>query len=77
MEHENWRKTNKRARIFILAPMTNALAIEYEGEQIARNIMSNREKDTGDVSLIKVLSLVNHFLSTKVNEGASINEHVN
>ena len=29
------------------------------------------------MSLVKVLSLVNHFLSTKMNEGASVNEHIN
>ena len=57
--------------------MTDSLAAEYEGEQIARKIMGKLEKDFGDVSLVKVLSLVNCFLSTKMNEGASVNEHIN
>uniref|UniRef100_A0A0A9DNL4 Retrovirus-related Pol polyprotein from transposon TNT 1-94 n=1 Tax=Arundo donax TaxID=35708 RepID=A0A0A9DNL4_ARUDO len=77
IEHESWAKDNKRARIFILGSMIDALAAEYEGERIAGNIMSNLKKDFGDVSLIKVLSLVNRFLSTKMNEGASVNEHIN
>ena len=70
-------KDNKRARIFILGSMTDSLAAEYEGEQIARKIMGKLEKDFGDVSLVKVLSLVNRFLSTKMNEGTSVMEHIN
>ena len=70
-------KDNIRARIFILGSMTDSLAAEYEGEQIARKIMGKLEKDFGDVSLVKVLSLVNRFLSTKMNEGTSVMEHIN
>ena len=77
LEYEAWAKDNKRAHIFILGSMTDSLAAEYEGEQIARKIMGKLEKDFGDVSLVKVLSLVNRFLSTKMNEGASVNEHIN
>ena len=77
LEYKAWAKDNKRARIFILGSMTDSLAAEYEGEQIARKIMGKLEKDFGDVSLVKVLSLVNRFLSTKMNEGASVNEHIN
>ena len=57
--------------------MTDSLSAEYEGEQIARKIMGKLEKDFGDVSLVKVLSLVNHFLSTNMNEGASVNDNIN
>jgi len=39
--------------------------------------MGKLEKDFGDVSLVKVLSLVNRFLSTKMNEGTSVMEHIN
>ena len=77
LEYEAWAKDNKRARIFILGSMTDSLAAEYEGEQIARKIMGKLEKDFGDVSLVKVLSLVNRFLSIKMNEGAFVNEHIN
>lgn len=77
LEYEAWAKDNKRARIFMLGSMTDTLAAEYESEQIARKIMGKLEKDFGDVSLVKVLSLVNCFLSTKMNEGASVNEHIN
>ena len=61
----------------MLGFMTDSLAAEYEGEQIAGKIMGKLEKDFGDVSLVKVLSLVNRFLSTRMNEGASVNEHIN
>ena len=77
LEHETCAKDNKRAHIFMLGSMTDSLVAEYESEQIARKIMGKLEKDFGDVSLVKVLSLVNHFLSTKMNEGASVNEHIN
>ena len=44
LEYEAWAKDNKRARIFILGSMTDSLAAEYEGEQIARKIMGKLEK---------------------------------
>ena len=62
LEYEAWAKDNKKARIFMLGSMTDSLAAEYEGEQIARKIMGKLEKDFGDVSLVKVLSLVNRSL---------------
>jgi hypothetical protein len=57
--------------------MTDSLAAEYEGERNAKKLMSRLEKDFGDVSLVKVLSLVNRFLSMKMSEGTSVNEHIN
>uniref|UniRef100_A0A0D9V2E6 CCHC-type domain-containing protein n=1 Tax=Leersia perrieri TaxID=77586 RepID=A0A0D9V2E6_9ORYZ len=75
--YATWTKNNKRARIFILGSMTDSLAAEYEGEQSARKIMRTLEKDFGEVSLVKVLSLVNRFLSTKMNHGDSVNQHLN
>ncbi|WVZ89020.1 hypothetical protein U9M48_035482 [Paspalum notatum var. saurae] len=39
--------------------------------------MGRLEKDFGDVSLVKVHSLVNRFLSTKMCEGNFVNEHIN
>ena len=77
LEHEAWTKDNKRARIFMLGSMTDSLVAEYESEQIARKIMGKLEKDFGDVSLVKVLNLVNRFFSTKMNEGVSVNDHIN
>src|SRR6185312_1413223 len=74
---EAWAMDNKRARIFIVGSMTDSLAAEYEGEQIAKKIMGKVEKDFGDVSLVKVLGLVNRFISTKMSEGGSVNEHIN
>lgn len=76
-EYENWTRDNKRARIFMLGSMTDSLAAEYEGERNARKIMRNLEQDFGEVSLIKVLNLVNRFLSIKMYDGTSINEHLN
>jgi hypothetical protein len=44
---------------------------------VARKILGKLEKYFGDVSLVKMLNLVNHFLSTKMGEGSSVNEHIN
>ena len=77
LEYENWAKDNKKARVFMLGSMSDSLAAEYESERNAQKIMGRLEKDFGDISLVKVLSLVNRFLSTKMNEGASVNEHIN
>ena len=60
-----------------LSSMTDSLAAEYEGEQNAQKLMSWLKKDFGDVSLVKVHSLVNRFLSTKMGEGNFVNEHIN
>jgi hypothetical protein len=77
LEYENWAKDNKKARVFMLGSMSDSLAAEYESERNAQKIMGRLEKDFGDISLVKVLNLVNRFLSTKMNEGASVNEHIN
>uniref|UniRef100_A0ACD5YBF3 Uncharacterized protein n=1 Tax=Avena sativa TaxID=4498 RepID=A0ACD5YBF3_AVESA len=72
-----WTKDNKKARIFILGSMTDSLAGEYESETSASKIFRRPEQDFGEVSLIKVLSLLNRFLSSKMGENTSINEHLN
>jgi hypothetical protein len=61
----------------MLGSMSDSLAAEYESERNAQKILGRLEKDFGDISLVKVHSLVNRFLSTKMNEGASVNEHIN
>lgn len=72
-----WTKDNKKARIFILGSMTDSLAGEYESETSASKIFRRLEQDFGEVSLIKVLSLLNRFLSSKMGDNTSINEHLN
>ena len=52
----------------MLGSMTDSLAGEYEPEESARKIMRRLEKDFGEVSLIKVLSLVNQFLTAEMTE---------
>lgn len=46
--------------------MTVSLAGEHETENLACIIMRKTEEDFGEVSLIKVLSLVNRFLTSKM-----------
>ena len=62
VKYITWIKDNKNAQIFMLGSIINSLAVEYEGQQTARKVMENLEKDFGDVSLIKVFSLVSRFL---------------
>ncbi|KAE8784814.1 hypothetical protein D1007_41566 [Hordeum vulgare] len=76
-ELKEWNKDNKRARIFILGSMSDSLAGEYETEVAAHRIMRQLEKDFGEVSLIKVLSLLNRFLTSKMADNTSVNEHLN
>jgi hypothetical protein len=76
-EMKEWTKDNKKARIFILGSMSDSLASEYESEVTAYKIMSRLEQDYGEVSLVRVLSLVNRVLNTKMTEGGSVNEHLN
>ncbi|KAE8789185.1 hypothetical protein D1007_36671 [Hordeum vulgare] len=76
-ELKEWNKDNKRARIFILGSMSDSLAGEYETEVAAHRIMRQVEKDFGEVSLIKVLSLLNRFLTSKMADNTSVNEHLN
>lgn len=76
-ELKEWTKDNKKARIFILGSMSDALASEYESEETAYKIMNRLEKDFGEVSLVRVLNLVNRVLNTKMTEGGSVNEHLN
>jgi len=76
-ELKEWTKDNKKARIFILGSMTDSLAGEYEKETAACVIIRRLEEDFGEVSLIRVLSLVNKFLTTKMAENTSVGEHLN
>ncbi|KAE8810052.1 hypothetical protein D1007_13259 [Hordeum vulgare] len=76
-ELKEWNKDNKRARIFILGSMSDSLAGEYETEVAAHRIMRQLEKDFDEVSLIKVLSLLNRFLTSKMADNTSVNEHLN
>ena len=76
-EMAEWTKDNKRARMFILGSMTDSLASEYEYEETAYKIMGRLEQDFGEVSLVRVLSLVNKVLNTKMTESGSVDEHLN
>ena len=75
-ELKEWNKDNKKARIFILGSMSDSLAGEYETEVAAHRIMRRLEEDFGEVSLIKVLSLLNRFLTSKMADTTSVNEHL-
>ncbi|KAE8812597.1 hypothetical protein D1007_10293 [Hordeum vulgare] len=49
----------------------------FSKQEIAYKIMRSLEEDFGEVSLMKVLSLVNRFLTEKMSDGSSVNEHMN
>uniref|UniRef100_A0ACD5TRT4 Uncharacterized protein n=1 Tax=Avena sativa TaxID=4498 RepID=A0ACD5TRT4_AVESA len=75
-EFNKWKKDNKNARVFMLGSMADSLAAEYESEDTAYGIMQRLEQDFGEVSLMKVLGLVNKFVTSKMGE-KSVNEHMN
>uniref|UniRef100_A0A8R7JZ37 CCHC-type domain-containing protein n=1 Tax=Triticum urartu TaxID=4572 RepID=A0A8R7JZ37_TRIUA len=75
-ELKQWTKDNKTARVYILGSMTDSLAAEYESDGTACGIMLRLEQDFGEVSLVKVLSLVNKFLTSKMGD-KTVNEHFN
>ena len=76
MSLNNGPKDNKNARVYILGSMSDSLAAEYESESMACVIMTRLDQDFGEVSLMKVLSLVNKFLTAKMGD-KSVNEHMN
>lgn len=76
-EMKEWTNNNKKARVYILGSMSDSLATEYESEQASYRIMRRLEEDFGEVSLIKVLSLFNRFLTAKMADSVSVNEHLN
>lgn len=57
--------------------MSDSLVGGYETEVAAHRIMSRLEEDFGEVSLIKVLSLMNRFLTSKMADNTFVNEHLN
>jgi hypothetical protein len=57
--------------------VTDSLASEYESEKTAYKIYRRLEQDFGEVSLIKVFSMVNRFITMKMPESAPVNEHLN
>ncbi|XP_044450197.1 uncharacterized protein [Triticum aestivum] len=75
-ELKQWTKDNKTARVYILGSMTDSLAAEYESDRTACGIMLRLEQDFGEVSLVKVLSLVNKFLTSEMGDKTA-NEHFN
>uniref|UniRef100_A0A453IVA5 CCHC-type domain-containing protein n=1 Tax=Aegilops tauschii subsp. strangulata TaxID=200361 RepID=A0A453IVA5_AEGTS len=75
-ELKQWTKDNKTARVYILGSLTDSLAAEYESDRTACGIMLRLEQDFGEVSLVKVLSLVNKFLTSKMGD-KTVNEHFN
>lgn len=76
-EMKEWTTDNKKARVYILGSMSDSLATEYESEKASYRIMTRLEEDFGEVSLIKVLSLFNKFLTVKMTDSVSVNEHLN
>jgi hypothetical protein len=75
-ELKQYKKDNKTARVFMLGSMADSLAAEYESEDTAYGIMQRLEQDFGEVSLMKVLGLVNMFINSKMGD-KSVNEHLN
>jgi Fe-S cluster assembly scaffold protein SufB len=75
-ELKQYKKDNKTARVFMLGSMADSLAAEYESEDTAYGIMQRLEQDIGEVSLMKVLGLVNMFINSKMGD-KSVNEHLN
>ena len=73
----DWTRDNKKGRVYMLGSMVDSLPSEYESEKAAYKILHGLEEDFGEVSLIKVLSLVNRFISTKMAENTSVSEHLN
>ncbi|KAE8769913.1 hypothetical protein D1007_58412 [Hordeum vulgare] len=73
-ELKQWTKDNKTARVYILGSMADSLAAEYESDKTACGIMVRLEQDFGEVSLVKVLSLVNKFMTSKMGD-KTVNEH--
>lgn len=61
---------------FMLGSMADSLAAEYESEDTAFGIMQRLEQDFGEISLMKVLGLVNKILTSNMGD-KSVNEHLN
>ncbi|KAA0066490.1 gag/pol protein [Cucumis melo var. makuwa] len=74
--YERWAKANEKARAYILASLSEVLAKKHESVLTAREIMDSLQEMFGQASYQIKHDALKYIYNARMNEGASVREHV-
>jgi len=74
--YERWAKANEKARAYILASLSEVLAKKHESMLTAREIMDSLQEMFGQASYQIKHDALKYIYNARMNEGASVREHV-
>ncbi|KAA0054432.1 gag/pol protein [Cucumis melo var. makuwa] len=74
--YERWAKANKKARAYILASLSEVLAKKHESMLTAREIMDSLQEMFSQASYQIKHDALKYIYNARMNEGASVREHV-
>ncbi|KAL0561491.1 hypothetical protein IC582_001919 [Cucumis melo] len=74
--YECWAKANEKARAYILASLSEVLAKKHESMLTAREIMDSLQEMFGQASYQIKHDALKYIYNARMNEGASVREHV-
>ncbi|KAA0060254.1 gag/pol protein [Cucumis melo var. makuwa] len=74
--YERWAKGNEKGRAYILASLSEVLAKKHESMLTAREIMDSLQEMFGQASYQINHDALKYIYNARMNEGASVREHV-
>ncbi|XP_038882358.1 uncharacterized protein LOC120073622 [Benincasa hispida] len=74
--YDRWVKANEKARIYILASMSDVLAKKHESLATAKEIIDSLRELFGQPSWSLRHEAIKHIYTKRMKEGTSVREHV-
>ena len=74
--YDRWVKANDKARVYILASMTDVLAKKHDSIATAKGIMDSLREMFGQPSWSLRHEAIKHIYTKRMKEGTSVREHV-
>ena len=74
--YDRWIKANEKARVYILASMSDVLAKKHESLATAKEIMNSLRGMFGQPELSLRHEAVKYIYTKRMKEGTSVREHV-
>ncbi|XP_038882362.1 uncharacterized protein LOC120073628 [Benincasa hispida] len=74
--YDRWAKANEKARIYILASMSDVFAKKHEYLATAKEIIDSLREMFGQTSWSLRHETIKHIYTKRIKEGTSVREHV-
>ncbi|XP_050947436.1 uncharacterized protein LOC127151492 [Cucumis melo] len=74
--YDRWVKANEKARVYIIANMSDVLAKKHESLATAKEIMDSLTKMFGQPSWSLKHEAIKYIYTKQIKEGTSVREHV-